>query len=86
MDVVADDKAPVTKLLGTIVEAARASDLVIVGAAADSWRHRRSFTAIHRSVAAAWDGPLVLVKMHTGRAVFAAQQVIDFMTSKEPEE
>ncbi|MBG80367.1 MAG: cationic amino acid transporter [Phycisphaerae bacterium] len=73
-------------VVGTIVEAAKASDLVIVGAAGDSWRHRRSFTAIHRSVAANWDGPLVLVKLHTGRAMFAAQQVIDFMTSREPEE
>ena len=72
-------------VVGTIVDAAKASDLVIVGAAAETWRHRRSFTAIHRSVAAAWDGPLLLVKLHSGRARFATQQVIDFMTSREPE-
>jgi hypothetical protein len=73
-------------VVGTIVEAAKAADVVILGASADTWRHRRSFTALHRGVAAAWAGPLVLVKVHSGRARFASQQVFDFMTSKEPEE
>ena len=72
-------------VVGTIVEAAKASDLLIIGAAAESWKQRRSFTAIHRGVAAAWDGPLVLVKLRSGRARFTTQQVIDFMTSREPE-
>ncbi|MEE2907651.1 MAG: amino acid permease [Planctomycetota bacterium] len=72
-------------VVGTIVEAAKAADLLIIGAAAESWKQRRSFTAIHRAVAAAWDGPLLLVKLRSGRALFTTQQVIDFMTSREPE-
>ena len=73
-------------VVGSIVNAAQAADLLIIGAAAETWRQRRSFTALHRGVAAAWNGPLLLVKLRSGRARFATQQVIDFMTSKEPEE
>ena len=73
-------------VVGSIVNAAQAADLLIIGAAAETWRQRRSFTALHRGVATAWDGPLLLVKLRSGRARFATQQVIDFMTSKEPEE
>ena len=73
-------------VVGTVVSAARAADIVILGAAAETWRHRRAFTALHRGVAAGWDGPLLLVKIRSGIARFTTQQVIDFMTSREPEE
>jgi len=68
-----------------IVEAASLADLVILGAARETWLQRRSFTALHAAVAQRCDSALLLVKLRSGKARFATQQVIDFFLSKEPE-
>ena len=74
-----------THVIPSIVEAAQLADLVILGSAKENWLQRKSFTALHTTVADRYDGPLLLVKLRTGRAQFATQQVVDFFLSKEPE-
>ena len=74
-----------THVIPSIVEASQLADLVILGSARETWLQRRSFTSLHTTVAQRYDGPLMLVKLRTGRARFATQQVIDFFLSKEPE-
>lgn len=67
-----------------ISEAAKKADVLILGAASETWLTRRSFTHLHFAVASQYDGPLLMVKMKTGRAKFALQKVIDFFLSREP--
>ncbi len=67
-----------------ISEAAQKADLLILGAAAETWLTRRSFTHLHFAIASQYDGPMLMVKMKTGRAKFALQKVIDFLLSREP--
>jgi amino acid transporter/nucleotide-binding universal stress UspA family protein len=74
-----------THVIPSIIEAANLADLVILGAAKETWLQRRTFNALHTSVASRYDGPLLLVKLRSGRARFTTQQVIDFFLSKEPE-
>lgn len=74
-----------THVIPAIVEAVQFADMVILGAARETWWQRRSFTALHSAVAQRYDGPLLLVKLRTGVARFATQQVVDFFLSKEPE-
>ncbi|MDG2291558.1 MAG: amino acid permease [Phycisphaerales bacterium] len=74
-----------THVIPAIVEAIQLADMVILGAARETWWQRRSFTALHAAVAKRYDGPLLLVKLRTGVARFATQQVVDFFMSKEPE-
>lgn len=74
-----------THVIPSIIEAATLADLVILGAAKETWLQRRTFTSLHTSVASRYDGPLLLVKLRSGRARFTTQQVIDFFLSKEPE-
>jgi nucleotide-binding universal stress UspA family protein len=68
-----------------LVEAAERSDLLILGATRGGWRGSM-FSPIHYGLAARWQGPLLLVRMHSGAARFAAQRTIDFLLSKEPEQ
>lgn len=68
-----------------LVEAAARSDLLILGATRGGWRGSM-FSPIHYGVAARWQGPLLLVRMHSGAARFAAQRTIDFLLSKDPEQ
>ena len=72
-------------VIPSIVEAASLADLVILGAAKETWLQRRSFTALHAAVANRCEGTLMLVKLRSGKARFATQQVVDFFLSKEPE-
>ena len=74
-----------THVIPSIIEATSLADLVILGSAKETWLQRRSFTALHTAVASRYDGPLLLVKLRSGRARFATQQVVDFFLSREPE-
>ena len=68
-----------------LLEAAGRADLVILGATRGGWRGSM-FSPIHYSIAARWQGPLLLVRMHSGAARFAAHRTIDFLLSTEPEQ
>jgi amino acid transporter/nucleotide-binding universal stress UspA family protein len=68
-----------------LVDVAQRADLLILGATRGGWRGSM-FSPIHYGVAARWQGPLLLVRMHSGAARFAAQRTIDFLLSKEPEQ
>jgi len=72
-------------IVSGILEAASGADLLVLGAS-DTGFSRRAFTQLHYHVAERWPGPLLLVRMRSGAAKFAAQRTIDFMMSKEPEE
>ena len=74
-----------THVIPSIIEASSLADLVILGAAKETWLQRRSFSTLHTTVASRYDGPLLLVKLRSGRARFATQQVVDFFLSREPE-
>jgi amino acid transporter len=80
MDVVVDASA-----LRAIFAASEAADLLIIGAAAETWSKRRSFTPFHFDLARLYTGPLLLAKLHTGAAKFATQRAVEFFVSKEPE-
>ena len=58
----------------TIIKATTEHDLVIVGASKESWLHRHVFTSFHTNLARHYAGPLLLVKMRSGKAKFATQQ------------
>ena len=68
-----------------LVEAASAADVLILGATQGGLRGSM-FSPIHYGVAERWQGPLLLVRMHSGAAKFAAQRTIDFLLSTEPEQ
>lgn len=68
-----------------LVEAASAADVLILGASQGGLRGSM-FSPIHYGVAERWQGPLLLVRMHSGVAKFAAQRTIDFLLSTEPEQ
>lgn len=74
-----------THVIPSIIEASSLADLVILGAAKETWLQRRSFSTLHTTIASRYDGPLLLVKLRSGRARFATQQVVDFFLSREPE-
>ena len=74
-----------THVIPSIIEATSLADLVVLGSAKETWLQRKSFTALHTTVASRYDGPLLLVKLRSGRARFATQQVVDFFLSREPE-
>jgi uncharacterized protein YlxP (DUF503 family) len=79
---VAVDASP----LRAINQLAEAADLLIIGAATETWWKRISFTRFHLDLARLYAGPLLLAKLHTGTAKFAAQKAVEFFVSKEPEE
>ena len=68
-----------------IFEASRGHDLIIVGATTDSWWQRRVFTRFHYELASRYPGPLLLVKLRTGRAKFTSQKLVEFFTSRDPQ-
>jgi nucleotide-binding universal stress UspA family protein len=72
-------------IVSGILKAASGADLLVLGAA-DTGLSRRAFTQLHYRVAERWPGPLLLVRMHSGAAKFAAQRTIDFLVSKDPVE
>ncbi len=76
---------PAAGIVSGILEAASGADLLVLGAS-DTGLSRRAFTQLHYRVAERWPGPLLLVRMRSGAAKFAAQRTIEFMMSKEPEE
>jgi amino acid transporter/nucleotide-binding universal stress UspA family protein len=76
---------PSDGIVSGILEAASGADLLVLGAA-DTGLSRRAFTQLHYRVAERWPGPLLLVRMRSGAAKFAAQRTIDFMISKDPVE
>jgi nucleotide-binding universal stress UspA family protein len=80
MDVVVDASA-----LRAINEKAEAADLLIIGSATETWWKRTSFTRFHFDLARLYTGPLLLAKLRTGAAKFAAQRAVEFFVSKEPE-
>jgi len=67
----------------TLLEAASEADLLMLGATRGGWRGSM-FSPIHYYMAERWQGPLLLVRMHSGAARFAAHRTIDFMLSTEP--
>jgi amino acid transporter/nucleotide-binding universal stress UspA family protein len=72
-------------IVSGILEAASGADLLVLGAAGEGIS-RNAFTQLHYRVAERWPGPLLLVRMRSGAATFAAQRTIDFLVSKEPVE
>jgi len=72
-------------IVSGILEAASGADLLVLGAS-DTGLSRRAFTQLHYRIAERWPGPLLLVRMHSGAAKFAAQRTIDFLVSKDPVE
>jgi hypothetical protein len=76
--VVADD------ITEALVEAGSRADILILGATIGGWRGSM-FSPIHYGVAERWQGPLLLVRMRSGAAKFAAHRTIDFLVSTEPE-
>jgi amino acid transporter/nucleotide-binding universal stress UspA family protein len=76
--VVADD------ITEALVEAGSRADILILGATMGGWRGSM-FSPIHYGVAERWQGPLLLVRMRSGAAKFAAHRTIDFLVSTEPE-
>ena len=79
------DAFPSDGIVSGILDAASGADLLVLGAA-DTGLSRRAFTQLHYRVAERWPGPLLLVRMHSGAAKFAAQRTIDFLVSKDPVE
>jgi amino acid transporter/nucleotide-binding universal stress UspA family protein len=67
-----------------LVEAGSRADILILGATTGGWRGSM-FSPIHYGVAERWQGPLLLVRMRSGAAKFAAHRTIDFLVSTEPE-
>ena len=76
---------PSDGIVSGILAAADGADLLVLGAS-DEGMSRRAFTQLHYRVAERWPGPLLLVRMRSGAARFAAQRTIDFLVSKEPVE
>jgi len=74
-----------TDIVSALVDAAKEADLVILGATRGGWRGSM-FSPIHYGMAQRWQGPLLLVRLHSGVARFAAHRTIDFMMSTEPEQ
>jgi amino acid transporter len=74
------------RVVQAILDHATDADLLIVGAAGETWIQRRPFTSLHYSVASRFDRPMLLVKMRSGAARFAMHQAVDFFTSPEPAE
>ena len=72
-------------IVSGILEAASGADLLVLGAS-DTGLSRRAFTQLHYRIAERRPGPLLLVRMHSGAAKFAAQRTIDFLVSKDPVE
>jgi nucleotide-binding universal stress UspA family protein len=70
--------------LQAIFRASSGADLVIVGAAGESWMRRQAFTPFHAQLAALHSGPMLLVKRRSGAARFASQRTVEFFKSKEP--
>jgi len=68
-----------------IYEASVGCDLLIVGASAESWGRRHAFTSFHYDLATRYPGPLLMVKLRSGRAKFASQLTVEFFRSREPE-
>ena len=79
---VAVDASPL-RAINRLVEDA---DVLIIGAATETWWKRISFTRFHLDLARLYTGPLLLAKLHSGSAKFAAQKAVEFFVSKEPEE
>ncbi len=79
------EAVPADGIVAGILEAASGADLLVLGAS-DTGLSRRAFTQLHYRVAERWPGPLLLVRMRSGAAKFAAQRTIDFLMSKEPVE
>jgi nucleotide-binding universal stress UspA family protein len=71
-------------IASAITEAANTADVLVLGAAPPSWRGCM-FSQVHYDVARRWPGPLLLVRMRSGKARHAASRAIDFMVSTEPE-
>ncbi len=67
-----------------LVEAGDRADILILGASMGGWRGSM-FSPIQYGVAERWQGPLLLVRMRSGAAKFAAHRTIDFLVSTEPE-
>ena len=67
-----------------IDEAASGADLLIIGASAESWTKRRAFTRFHYDLARRYSGPMLMVKLRSGRAKFALQRFVEFFASREP--
>jgi len=68
-----------------IYEASVGCDLLIVGASAESWGRRHAFTSFDYDLATRYPGPLLMVKLRSGRAKFASQLTVEFFRSREPE-
>ncbi|MCP3904413.1 MAG: amino acid permease [Planctomycetes bacterium] len=73
-----------TSVARALYKACDSADVVIVGAAVDTWLHRIAFTRFHYDLARYYDGPLLLVRLRSGRPKFALQSVVDFFRSREP--
>lgn len=67
-----------------IGQATSGADLLIIGASAETWTKRRAFTRFHYDLARLYTGPMLMVKLRTGRAKFASQRIIEFFASSEP--
>ncbi len=67
-----------------LIAAGSRADILILGATMGGWRGSM-FSQIHYGVAQRWQGPLLLVRMRSGAAKFAAHRTIDFLVSTEPE-
>lgn len=76
--VVSDD------ITDALVDVGARADILILGATMGGWRGSM-FSPIHYGVAERWQGPLLLVRMRSGAAKFAAHRTIDFLVSTEPE-
>ena len=73
-----------TDIAQAITEAAETADVLVLGAAPPSWRGCM-FSQVHYEVARRWPGPLLLIRMRSGKARHAASRTIDFLMSTEPE-
>ena len=75
---------PSSDVTDALVEVGGRADILILGATMGGWRGSM-FSPIHYGVAKRWQGPLLLVRMRSGAAKFAAHRTIDFLVSTEPE-
>jgi nucleotide-binding universal stress UspA family protein len=75
---------PSSDVTGALVNVGERADILILGATMGGWRGSM-FSPIHYGVAERWQGPLLLVRMRSGAAKFAAHRTIDFLVSTEPE-
>ena len=67
-----------------LVDATARADVLVLGATMGGLRGSM-FSPIHYTIASHWQGPLLLVRMKSGAAKFAAHRTIDFLVSTEPE-